>query len=185
MSMKPGAMTAPSASTSESPRCARAYRNRRGAQLRPRSDERRRPGQTRIVDLRQIAARTHMRIFEHLLRREYRCRGNSRGRQLLEGLRRRALGGPARGTLAENLAVLRPQLVRAKSRVGEPVLLAHQAGPALIDRLPQTLQHDPAVACPDRIRRAARLAPIPARDAVSAGQSLLREHKTRDRKSVV
>src|SRR5260370_29666552 len=45
----------------------RADRGRRGAQLRPRRYEGCGPRQTRIVDLRQVAARANMRILEHLL----------------------------------------------------------------------------------------------------------------------
>src|SRR5271156_4952252 len=121
-----------------------------------------------------------MRILEHLLRREYRRSWNPCRRQLLEAPRRRAFGSPARGTLAENLAMLGPQLVRAKSRIGEPVLLAHQARPALVERLSHTLQHDPTVARPHGIRRTARLAAIAAGHAVSAGQCLLGGQKARD-----
>src|SRR5262249_62039760 len=95
----------------------------------------------------QGAAGREWRGLGSLLRRLEGPRRNPRGLELGERLRRRALGSPLAHALRDGFTVIPAREVVLEPWVGEPVVLAHQLGPAPEQRLARGHRGGPAGPC--------------------------------------
>ena len=119
-------------------------------------------------------------MLERLALREYRCRRNLRiGQDPQHGV---GIPGAAPCThpLVDRLRVVPARLVAGEAGVGEPVGLAHQAGPACEQRLSDHLAHHPAVPGRVDVHRGRGLAAVAAGLAVQSEHRLLDEARVAD-----
>ncbi len=123
-----------------------------------------------------------MRIIERLLRLENGARGNGGLGQRVDRLGARARGAPCRHALGDHGAVVAAQDVRLEARVGEPHLLAHQVGPALVERVADHLDQDPhPILALEEVHGARRLATIGGGDTIGFGDRLLDQQRIAER----
>src|SRR5262249_35470691 len=95
-----------------------------------RRRQRRRPREPWILRVPKEACGPDGRLLQSLRRRLEGPRRNPRGLELGERLRRRALGSPLAHALRDGFTVIPAREVVLEPWVGEPVVLAHQLGPA-------------------------------------------------------
>ena len=114
-----------------------------------------------------------VRVVQRLLRRVDGARRDLGLGQDVERLGGRVLRAPLAHALADDVAVVAARHVVLEARVGQPVLLAHQLGPALEHRLADHLRDDPAVLGAEQIGRRRGLAAVVGRHAVGLDHRLL------------
>ena len=160
----------------------RAALDRLGARQRDRhAPYRRRPRQAGIVERLQHAERRDLRVVERLLRLEQGTAGNHRLAESFEHRVGRALRAPARHALADQRAVVAARAIVAKARIAQPLGLAHQPRPALVQRLADHLADHPAVARTEQVVRRRGLAAVAGRHAVDAEHALFDQQRVAER----